>query len=110
VARFIEAVKNAEFKADSDEIAMAPIYIGTVPKNQDPLEAIHAEHFNGFRFMLVDSHVFIISCPNNPHADATAEVGAQVGNYAVGVVPRMSVGTGGPSSATRQADLSMRRA
>jgi hypothetical protein len=109
VARFIEAVENAKFKADSDEIAMAPMYIGTVPKNRNPLNGIHADHFNGFRFMLVDNHVFLISCPNDPHGYATSEVGFQVGLYARGVVPRMSVGTGGPSSATRLADVSMQR-
>jgi hypothetical protein len=109
VARFIEAVENAEFKADSDEIAMAPMYIGTVPKNRNPLNGIHADHFNGFRFMLVDNHVFLISCPNNPHAVATVEVVGQVWTYARGVVPQMVVGTGGPSSATRLADVSMRR-
>jgi hypothetical protein len=85
VARFIEAVENAKFKADSDEIAMAPMYIGTVPKNRNPINGIHADHFNGIRFMLVDNHVFLISCPNNPHADATLEVAGQVWTYARGV-------------------------
>jgi hypothetical protein len=109
VARFEVALENAKFKADSDEIAMAPMYIGTVPKNRNPLNGIHADHFNGFRFMFVGNHVFLISCPNNPHAVATVEVVGQVWTYARGVVPQMNVGTGGLSSATRLADVSMRR-
>jgi hypothetical protein len=109
VARFIEAVENAEFKADSDEIAMAPMYIGTVPKNRNPLNGIHADHFNGFRFMFVGNHVFLISCPNNPHAVATVEVVGQVWTYAHGVVPPMLVRSNTWSSATCQADVSMSR-
>jgi hypothetical protein len=109
VVRFEEALKNAEFKANSDEIAMAPMYIGTVPKNLDPLGGIHSEHFNGFRFMLVDYHVFLVSCPNHPHGSASSRVHLQVGKYAESVVPEMIVVSDTWSSRGHQADVSMSR-